>query len=81
VALTLADPPGETTHRTTDAMAKASGISASSVRRIWRSHGLQPHRLRRFKLSTTSRWHLGWMHRAGTGARPSACYSPCRLTD
>jgi hypothetical protein len=32
-------------------MAEASGISASSVRRIWRSHGLQPHRFRRFKLS------------------------------
>ena len=27
------------------------GISESSVRRIWRSHGLQPHRYRQFKLS------------------------------
>ena len=52
VALTLGDPPGETTHWTAAAMAKASGISASSVRRIWRSHGLQPHRVRQFKLST-----------------------------
>jgi transposase len=52
VALTLADPPGETTHWTAAAMAQASGISASSVRRIWRSHGLQPHRFRRFKLSS-----------------------------
>ena len=52
VALTLADPPGETTHWTAAAIAEASGISASSVRRIWRSHGLQPHRVRRFKLST-----------------------------
>ena len=51
VALALAEPPGETTHWTADAMAEASGISASSVRRIWRSHGLQPHRSRRFKLS------------------------------
>jgi transposase len=51
VALTLGDPPGETTHWTAAAMAKASGISASAVRRIWRSHGLQPHRVRRFKLS------------------------------
>lgn len=32
-------------------MAKAAGISASSVRRIWRAHGLQPHRVRQFKLS------------------------------
>jgi hypothetical protein len=52
VALTLADSPGETTHWTAVAMARASGISASPVRRIWRSHGLQPHRFRRFKLSS-----------------------------
>jgi transposase len=51
VALTLADPPGETTHWTADAMAKTSGISASAVRRIWKAHGLQPHRVRQFKLS------------------------------
>jgi transposase len=51
VTLTLAGPPGEATHWTAAAMAEASGVSVSSVRRIWRSHGLQPHRLRRFKLS------------------------------
>jgi hypothetical protein len=33
-------------------MAKETGISVSSVQRIWRSHGLQPHRVRQFKLST-----------------------------
>jgi hypothetical protein len=27
------------------------GISVSSVQRIWRAHGLQPHRVRQFKLS------------------------------
>ena len=48
---TLADPPGETTHWTAAAMAKANGISVSSVQRIWRRHGLQPHRVRQFKLS------------------------------
>ncbi len=42
VALTLADPPGETTHWTADMMAKEAGISASAVRRIWKAHGLQP---------------------------------------
>lgn len=40
VALTLTDPPGETTHWTADLMATASGISASPVRRIWKTHGL-----------------------------------------
>jgi transposase len=51
VALTLGEPPGEATHWTAAMMAKAAGISASSVLRIWRAHGLQPHRVRRFKLS------------------------------
>jgi hypothetical protein len=32
-------------------MAAASGISVSSVQRIWRKHGLLPHRMRLFKLS------------------------------
>jgi len=51
VALTLADPPGETTHWTADMIAKEAGISASAVRRIWKAHGLAPHRWRQFKLS------------------------------
>jgi len=51
VALTSADPPGETNHWTAAAMAKAAGISVSSVQRIWRAHGLEPHRIRQFKLS------------------------------
>src|SRR6516225_4249630 len=51
VALTLGDPPGETTHWTAAMMAKAVGISVSSVHRIWRAHGLQPHRAREFTLS------------------------------
>ena len=32
-------------------MATASAITASAVRRIWKAHGLQPHRWRQFKLS------------------------------
>ncbi len=51
IAATLADPPGETTHWTASAMAEASGISVSSVQRVWRRNGLQPHRTRHFKLS------------------------------
>jgi transposase len=52
LALTHEDPPGEATHWTAAAMAKMVGISASSVQRIWRGHGLQPHRVRQFKLSS-----------------------------
>ena len=51
VALTWTDPPAEATHWTATMMAKAVGISASSVQRIWRTHGLQPHRVHQFKLS------------------------------
>ena len=51
VRLTLKPPPGETTHWTAAMMAKQTGISESAVRRIWRTHGLQPHRMRQFKLS------------------------------
>jgi hypothetical protein len=51
VAATRADPPHEATHWTTAAMAKFQGISVSSVQRIWRRHGLQPHRTHLFKLS------------------------------
>ena len=31
-------------------MSLAAGIGVSSVQRIWRAHGLQPHRVRQFKL-------------------------------
>jgi len=51
VERTLGEPPGETTHWTSRAMAAATGLAISTVQKIWRSHGLQPHRLRRFKLS------------------------------
>ena len=51
VMLAQTDPPTEATHWTATMMAKAVGISASSVQRIWRAHGLQPHRVRQFKLS------------------------------
>ena len=51
LALTLAGPPPTASHWTGAAMAKAAGISVSSVQRIWRAHGLRPHLVRRFKLS------------------------------
>ena len=56
VAATQAAPPGETTHWTSLAMATHIGISVSSVQRIWRKHGLQPHKIRQFKLSNDPRF-------------------------
>ena len=56
VTLTQTAPPSEATHWTSAMMAKVVGISASSVQRIWRAHGLQPHRVKQFKLSTDPRF-------------------------
>ena len=52
LALTCAEPPGETTHWTGRAMAKAVGLSLRTIQRIWEKHRLHPHRLRTFKRST-----------------------------
>src|SRR5213082_714173 len=51
LALTCAEPPGETTHWTGRAMAAAVGLSLRTVQRIWGTHKLQPHRWRTFKRS------------------------------
>jgi transposase len=56
VALTCGAPPGEATHWTGRAMAKAMGISLRSVQRIWEAHQLKPHRVRSFKRSRDPRF-------------------------
>jgi len=43
-------PPGKT-HWSTRTMARAQGVSEKTIRNIWHQHGLQPHRVTRFKLS------------------------------
>jgi transposase len=48
---TLESTPRDATHWSTRSMAKASGLSQSTVGRIWRAFGLQPHRSETFKLS------------------------------
>ncbi len=51
VHLTTRQKPTNATHWSTRTMAAAVGISEASVRRIWRSHGLKPHRVESFKIS------------------------------
>ena len=51
MALTSSEPPGESDPLDRRADGEGVGISVSSVQRIWRAHGLQPHRVRQFKLS------------------------------
>lgn len=52
IVATLESVPKDATHWSSRGMAKASGLSVSSVQRIWRAFGLQPHRMETFKLST-----------------------------
>ena len=52
IVATLETMPQGTTHWSSRGMARSSGISTSSVQRIWRAFGLQPHRTETFKLST-----------------------------
>ena len=44
-------PPDHGTHWSTRTMAKVTGYHHATVARIWRAHGLQPHRVTAFKLS------------------------------
>lgn len=43
--------PAQATHWSVRTLAKETGVSPSMVHRVWRAHGLQPHRLRAYKVS------------------------------
>jgi putative transposase len=49
---TLKTKPRDGTHWSVRTMAESSGLSKSTVHRLWNAFGLQPHRQRHFKLST-----------------------------
>ena len=51
VEKTLREKPPAATHWSTRRMARAVGLSHTSVKRIWHGHGLKPHLTRGFKLS------------------------------
>ena len=48
---TLRTTPPDATHWSLRSMAKASGLSHTTIRRIWTAFGLQPHRAEPFHLS------------------------------
>lgn len=56
VKRTLEEKPPAATHWSRSTMASASGLSASTVGRIWKAHGLKPHLSRTFKLSNDKRF-------------------------
>jgi transposase len=51
IVRTLESTPKGATHWSTREMAKATGLSAMAISRIWRAFGLKPHRAETFKLS------------------------------
>jgi len=48
---TLHEKPEGHTHWSRSTMAKATGMSDSTIGRIWREHGIKPHLVETFKLS------------------------------
>ena len=48
---TLHETPEAATHWSIRKMARAVGLSYTSVQRIWKAHGLKPHLVKTFKLS------------------------------
>lgn len=52
IVKTLESLPEDATHWSSRGVAKTSGLSVSTVQRVWRAFGLQPHRMETFKLST-----------------------------
>jgi len=51
VRKTTQEKPAKGTHWSTRSLAQATGLSASTIRRIWKRYGLKPHLVRTFKLS------------------------------
>jgi transposase len=56
VSLTTRQTPAQATHWSTRTLARMAEVSPSTVGRIWRAHGLKPHRVKTFKLSNDSRF-------------------------
>jgi transposase len=52
IATTLNEVPRDATHWSTRSLARKLKLSQSTVSRVWRAFGLQPHRVETFKLST-----------------------------
>jgi transposase len=49
---TLEETPADATHWSLRGMARATGYAPSTIHRLWKAFGLQPHRVETFKLST-----------------------------
>jgi len=52
IVATLEGAPGKDTHWSRASMARRTGLSKSTIGRIWKKSGLKPHQQESFKLST-----------------------------
>ncbi len=52
IVKTLEETPADATHWSSYSMARATGMSQSTVSRIWRAFGLKPHLVEEFKVSS-----------------------------
>lgn len=51
IHITTQEKPPAATHWSTRTLARRLGVSKMAIQRLWKAHGLQPHRVRTFKLS------------------------------
>ena len=56
IEATTQTTPGDGTHWSCRSMVRHVGATHSFVNRVWRAHGLKPHLIRTFKLSTDPRF-------------------------
>ncbi|NJO35251.1 MAG: helix-turn-helix domain-containing protein, partial [Rhodospirillales bacterium] len=79
LAKTASETPPDATHWSVRTMAKAMGISHTSVQRIWREAGLKPHLSAKFKVSNDPQFeekvteHCRPLHDARRIARMVLC--------
>ena len=52
IVATLESTPPNATHWTRSKMAERTGLSRTTIGKIWKDFGLKPHRVDHFKLST-----------------------------
>jgi len=51
VRLTTQTKPAAATQWSTRTLAAVAGVSDTTIQRVWKKHGLKPHRIKRFKVS------------------------------
>ena len=56
VRLTTQSTPVAATQWSTRTLAAVAGVSGSTIQRVWKAHGLKPHRVKRFKVSRDPRF-------------------------